>query len=56
MEPTFKIDITADEDGAFCATCPALPSVITQGATREEAEANAREAIALALECGDVPL
>jgi len=34
-----------DEDGVFVAQCPALPGCISQGATREEAQANIEEAI-----------
>ena len=33
------------EDGYWIAECPSLPGCITQGATREEAIENVREAI-----------
>ncbi|MBI2955978.1 MAG: type II toxin-antitoxin system HicB family antitoxin [Acidobacteria bacterium] len=33
------------EDGYWVAECPSLPGCVTQGKTREEAIANAREAI-----------
>ncbi len=33
------------EDGYWVAECPSLPGCITQGATREEAIGNAKEAI-----------
>ncbi len=33
------------EDGYWVVECPSLPGCITQGATREEALSNAREAI-----------
>jgi len=37
--------IKQDEDGVFVAHCPALPGCVSQGATREEAQANIKEAI-----------
>ena len=41
----FRVIIEQDEDGVFVAHCPALPGCISQGATREEAQANIKEAI-----------
>ena len=41
----FRVIIEQDEDGVFVARCPALPGCISQGATREEAQANIKEAI-----------
>ena len=38
------------EDGWIVAECPVIPGCISQGATRDEALANIREAIALCLE------
>jgi predicted RNase H-like HicB family nuclease len=38
------------EDGGFTVLVPALPGCITEGDTREEAIANAKEAILLHLE------
>lgn len=35
-----------DEDGGYVATVPALPGCVTQGETREEALAMARDAAA----------
>ena len=46
----FTIEIERDEDGAYCVSCPALPGCHSQGATREDAVANIKEAIALYLE------
>lgn len=46
----FRVLIDQDEDGAFVAQVPALPGCVTQGATRQEAVANAQEAIAAYLE------
>jgi predicted RNase H-like HicB family nuclease len=39
-----------DEDGGFVVTCPALPGLVTEGDTLEEARAMAAEAIGLYLE------
>ena len=46
----FNITLDRDEDGVFVAECPSIPGCVSQGATREEALANVREAIALCLE------
>ena len=46
----YRIYIERDEDGMFTVTCPALPGCVSQGASREEAIANIREAIELYLE------
>ena len=42
----YRVLIEQDEDGVFVAEVPSLPGCISQGATRGEALANAREAIA----------
>jgi predicted RNase H-like HicB family nuclease len=41
----FRIIVEPDEDGVFVATVASLPGCISQGATREEALHNVREAI-----------
>jgi antitoxin HicB len=41
----FRVLITQDEDGVFVAECPSLPGCISQGATRDEALANIKDAI-----------
>ena len=41
----FRIIVDIDEDGVFVATVPSLPGCVSQGATREEALGNIREAI-----------
>lgn len=41
----FRMIIEPDEDDIFVAQCPALPGCISQGATREDAQANIKEAI-----------
>jgi predicted RNase H-like HicB family nuclease len=46
----YRVTIEPDEDGVFIAEVPALPGCITQGATRQEALANAKEAIELYIE------
>ena len=46
----FTITLDRDEDGAWVAECPSIPGCASQGETREEAEANIREAIAACLE------
>jgi len=50
MTKRFTVVLQQGEDGMIVASCPALPGVWTQGATRDEALANAREAIELAVE------
>jgi antitoxin HicB len=46
----FRVIIEPDEDGIFVVHCPALPGCVSQGKTREEAEAHIKEAIAGYLE------
>ena len=46
----FRVLIEPDEDGVFVAEVPSLPGCITQGATRDEAVKNVKEAIAAYLE------
>jgi predicted RNase H-like HicB family nuclease len=46
----YRVLIEPDEDGVFVATVPALPGCISQGATRDEAVLNVREAIRAHLE------
>ncbi len=41
----FRILIEPDEDGVFVAECPTLPGCVSQGATREEAVTNVKDAI-----------
>ena len=41
-----QVVIYPGEDGLWVAECPSLAGCISQGATREEAIANAREAVA----------
>ncbi len=46
----FEITLVPESEEGFSVFVPELPSVATQGATREEAFANAKEAIELYLE------
>jgi len=46
----FTITLDRDEDGVWIAECPSIPGCVSQGASREEAISNVREAIALCLE------
>jgi antitoxin HicB len=47
---TFSVILEPQADGGFTALVPALPEVVTEGDTQEEALANAREAIQAVLE------
>ena len=54
-----QVSLYLGEDGYWVAECPSLPGCISQGATKEEATRNIREAIALyieALEDDELPL
>ena len=42
----YRVLIEQDEDGVFVAECPSLPGCISQGATRDEAVANIKDAVA----------
>lgn len=46
----YRVLIEPDEDGVFVAEVPALPGCVSQGASREEALRNVREAISVYLE------
>ena len=46
----YRVLIEEDEDGVFVAKVPALPGCVSQGSSRTEALANAREAIAAYIE------
>ena len=45
MTLRFRVLIKEDEDGVFVAECPNLPGCVSQGATRDEALANIRDAM-----------
>ena len=48
MKITVTID--RDEDGVWIIECPSIPGCVSQGATKDEALVNIREAIALCME------
>jgi predicted RNase H-like HicB family nuclease len=50
MNRTYTVILEPSDEGGFIVTVPALPEVGTQGDTRAEALANAREAIELVIE------
>ncbi len=50
MSQSFHVILSPQPDGGFFVECPALPGCYTQGDTREDALANIREAILLALD------
>ncbi len=45
-----QVVLRPGEDGFWIAECPSLAGCVTQGATREEAVTNIKEAIALYIE------
>jgi antitoxin HicB len=49
-ERQFTINLHPQPEGGYTVLVPALPEVVTEGDTREEALANAREAIEAVLE------
>lgn len=54
-----QVVIYPGEDGSWVAECPSLPGCVSQGANREEAIANIREAIrgyVAALEADHLPV
>jgi predicted RNase H-like HicB family nuclease len=50
MTMEFDIELTREPDGGYVVSVPSFPGCHTQGDSREEAIANAREAIASHLE------
>lgn len=46
----FSVTIDRDEDGVWIAECPSIPGCVSQGATKDEAVENIKEAIQLCLE------
>ncbi len=47
---TFNITIERDEDGIYIVECPSIPGCVSQGATKDEALENIKDAIKLCLE------
>jgi predicted RNase H-like HicB family nuclease len=50
MTKTFQLVFQAEPEGGYTVVVPALQGCVTYGATFEEAQKNAREAIGLCLE------
>ena len=46
----YRVLVEVDEDGVFVAEVPSLPGCVSQGASRDEALTNIREAISLYIE------
>ena len=46
----YRVLVEVDEDGVFVAEVPSLPGCVSQGASRDEALTNVREAISLYIE------
>ncbi len=46
----FSVTIDRDEYGVWIAECPSIPGCVSQGATKDEALENIKEAIQLCLE------
>ena len=49
-ERQFTVNLHPQPEGGYTVLVPALPEVVTEGDTREEAMANAREAIEVILD------
>jgi predicted RNase H-like HicB family nuclease len=47
----FTVVITPDDTGGYVVTCPALPGLVTQGDSLDEARSMASDAIQGYLEC-----
>jgi antitoxin HicB len=45
MKMKYRITIKQDKESIYVAECPTLPGCISEGATREEALKNVRDAI-----------
>jgi predicted RNase H-like HicB family nuclease len=45
QEHSFTVLFEPAEEGGFVATCPALPGLVAEGDTLDEARANVRDAI-----------
>ncbi len=46
----FNITIERDEDGVWIVECPSIPGCVSQGATKDEAIENIKDAIKICLE------
>ncbi len=50
MERQYTVVIAPDEDGVYIATIPALPGVVEQGSTEDEAFEHVKEAAVFTLD------
>jgi predicted RNase H-like HicB family nuclease len=50
LEMKLTVSLDRDEDGVWIVECPSIPGCVSQGATKEEALENIKEAIQLCLE------
>ena len=46
----FAVTIDRDDDGVWVVECPSIPGCVSQGATKDEALANIKDAIQLCLQ------
>lgn len=46
----FSVTIDRDEDGVWIVQCPSIPGCVSQGASKQKALENIRDAIKLCLE------
>jgi predicted RNase H-like HicB family nuclease len=46
----FNVTIERDEDGVYIVECPSIPGCVSQGATKDEAIENIKDAIKVCLE------
>ena len=46
----FNVTIERDEDGVWIAECPSIPGCVSQGARKDEAIENVKDAIKVCLE------
>jgi predicted RNase H-like HicB family nuclease len=46
----FNVTIDRDEDGVWIVECPSIPGCVSQGATKEEALENVKDAISQCLQ------
>jgi len=46
----FIVTVDRDEDGVWVVECPSIPGCVSQGATKDEAVENIKDAIRLCLE------
>lgn len=49
----FKVTVETDEDGVWIVECPSIPGCVSQGATKEEALENIRDALKLCVDVRD---